>query len=596
VLANITDGVVFGKGVAFDLALMNSIPENVKVACSYQDEYYEYINSADSSGSPYTVEVGAGVNVDNYIAKDSENRICFTSTNCTYIQQSCRDSIVGNGSIILNEILWDTRLTIPSSITVTQQYKGTTKIIGQTYPVSYVPTPELGEDLLGTYTNSTILTVSTSPYIHDFIYNARSKAVWGISRSESGSNYISKIDQNGVVTAVLIGEGGANKGMALVNAYGYIWGAILTVPSQIVRINPDTFDLTWYTCAAGGLGGTGIAAGGNGHLYMTLDVSPGKIVDFNTDTETYTVIDTPNLHRPYWAVSDGYYVWAIGTISSSPFDYSTLARIDPADNSVTMYNLGTGSNGTGEISFDGHYIWCALSTKPALLRFDPATNTSLSIKFPVLAGGAGIQRVVACEGGYVWAVQRINDRLAVIRVDAVTLAVERYRTLPISFTYVHGLCYDGMNLWVGQWQASAVVARVPAYYHAVGATSIIRFDGNNTVIEAGTTMYPDTLGLTTNETVTQIPISGSFRYLGMDARILQNTFNNTLFIRFRVNGVPVGEYITVAAGTTGTQTCYADGVASIILSQGDLLSIYIYTPAATSGSANIGKINLYVQG
>jgi hypothetical protein len=64
---------------------MNSIPENVKVACSYQDEYYEYINSADSSGSPYTVEVGAGVNVDNYIAKDSENRICFTSTNCASI-------------------------------------------------------------------------------------------------------------------------------------------------------------------------------------------------------------------------------------------------------------------------------------------------------------------------------------------------------------------------------------------------------------------------------------------------------------------------------------------------------------------------------
>jgi hypothetical protein len=80
VLANITDGVVFGNGVAFDLALMNSIPANVKVACSYQDQYCEYINSADSSGSPMTVEVGVGVNVDNYIAKDSEDRICFTST------------------------------------------------------------------------------------------------------------------------------------------------------------------------------------------------------------------------------------------------------------------------------------------------------------------------------------------------------------------------------------------------------------------------------------------------------------------------------------------------------------------------------------
>jgi hypothetical protein len=75
-----SSGVIFLKQVPFDLALIESIPENVKVACSYQDEYYEYINSADTSGSPYTVEVGAGVNVDNYIAKDSENRICFTST------------------------------------------------------------------------------------------------------------------------------------------------------------------------------------------------------------------------------------------------------------------------------------------------------------------------------------------------------------------------------------------------------------------------------------------------------------------------------------------------------------------------------------
>jgi hypothetical protein len=80
-----SSGVVFLKQVAFDLALMNSIPANVKVACSYQDQYCEYINSADSSGSPMTVEVGAGLNVGYYTAKDSENRICFTSTNKTLV-------------------------------------------------------------------------------------------------------------------------------------------------------------------------------------------------------------------------------------------------------------------------------------------------------------------------------------------------------------------------------------------------------------------------------------------------------------------------------------------------------------------------------
>jgi hypothetical protein len=86
-----SSGVVFLKQVPFDLALMNSIPENVKVACSYQDQYCEYINSADSSGSPYTVEVGAGLNDGYYIAKDSENRICFASTFFTSIWNSTLD-------------------------------------------------------------------------------------------------------------------------------------------------------------------------------------------------------------------------------------------------------------------------------------------------------------------------------------------------------------------------------------------------------------------------------------------------------------------------------------------------------------------------
>jgi hypothetical protein len=97
VLGNITDGVVYGKGVAFDLALMNSIPANVKVACSYQDQYCEYINSADSSGSPYTVEVGAGLNNGYYTAKDSENRICFTSTNASSVMNSASYQTYVNG-------------------------------------------------------------------------------------------------------------------------------------------------------------------------------------------------------------------------------------------------------------------------------------------------------------------------------------------------------------------------------------------------------------------------------------------------------------------------------------------------------------------
>jgi hypothetical protein len=83
-----SSGVVYLKQVAFDLALMNSIPVNVKVACSYQDQYCEYINPADSTGSPYTITVGAGLNVGKYQAEDSKGRIAFSSTDCAVVFNS----------------------------------------------------------------------------------------------------------------------------------------------------------------------------------------------------------------------------------------------------------------------------------------------------------------------------------------------------------------------------------------------------------------------------------------------------------------------------------------------------------------------------
>ena len=77
----IVKGIIFLKDIPFDLSKHGDIPEDVRVICSYNAEYWEYINSADSSGSPYTVSVGSGVNAGYYLAADSEGRICFASTN-----------------------------------------------------------------------------------------------------------------------------------------------------------------------------------------------------------------------------------------------------------------------------------------------------------------------------------------------------------------------------------------------------------------------------------------------------------------------------------------------------------------------------------
>jgi len=95
-LGDMTSGALFLDEVAFDLDLLSSIPEDVRVICLYEDEYWEYINSADSSGSPYTISVGSGVNVGYYLAADSEGRICFTSTNIS----SIFNSVAQNNTVI----------------------------------------------------------------------------------------------------------------------------------------------------------------------------------------------------------------------------------------------------------------------------------------------------------------------------------------------------------------------------------------------------------------------------------------------------------------------------------------------------------------
>jgi hypothetical protein len=115
VLNSMTSGTLFLKEVAFDLALFNSIPSGVRVVCSVGDESYTYINSADTKGSPYSINLGTGVNNGYYIVSDKNNQICYVSTSGTTILQNCADALKGtlvtatrqraNGIIQLNSDL-----------------------------------------------------------------------------------------------------------------------------------------------------------------------------------------------------------------------------------------------------------------------------------------------------------------------------------------------------------------------------------------------------------------------------------------------------------------------------------------------------------
>lgn len=96
-LGDMTSGALFLDGVAFDLDSLSVIPEDVRVICLYEDEYWEYINSADSSGSPYTVSVGSGVNNGYYLAQDSEGRICYVDTDSSILGQAIIDVVEASG-------------------------------------------------------------------------------------------------------------------------------------------------------------------------------------------------------------------------------------------------------------------------------------------------------------------------------------------------------------------------------------------------------------------------------------------------------------------------------------------------------------------
>jgi hypothetical protein len=90
-LTAMTSGTLYLKEVAFDLALMNSITANCQVVCSYGDEQYTYINSADAKGSQRTIAVGSGINLNYYLTSDIQQNILDASANASTLIQTVFD-------------------------------------------------------------------------------------------------------------------------------------------------------------------------------------------------------------------------------------------------------------------------------------------------------------------------------------------------------------------------------------------------------------------------------------------------------------------------------------------------------------------------
>jgi hypothetical protein len=124
-------GKVLLKNVAFNLALMDSIPVNVTVVCSYGSQEYAYINPSSSVGSPYTVSVGQGLNGGYYTGEDAQGRICFTSTNSTSLIDDV-STVCSNGDIVsVKHGVTYVTFTFDSDALLTVQTAGVIITVGQ---------------------------------------------------------------------------------------------------------------------------------------------------------------------------------------------------------------------------------------------------------------------------------------------------------------------------------------------------------------------------------------------------------------------------------------------------------------------------------
>jgi hypothetical protein len=198
---------------------MNSIPENVKVACSYQDQYEEFINPLDTTGSPYQIEVGQGVTVDNYIARDSQNRICFTSTNASALFNNLRDTIYATTSKRASIIVQDNLYYIDTPINFSGIYFDI-KMQTRNWRSPTETTPQMQSGFYTTANITSVFYVSNSPTLQNCATFTNIKIVgnytdlnwvtYGIQMSGVFNPIIENCDLHNLHTAIYGASGGDN--------------------------------------------------------------------------------------------------------------------------------------------------------------------------------------------------------------------------------------------------------------------------------------------------------------------------------------------------------------------------------------------------
>jgi len=520
-------------------------------------------------------------------------RIEFKGTDvASVIRQTINALSATGGTIYLKNIQLPLNVTYNDNVLIIEDYCGRLRyfsgdtLIGKAWKETVSPHLESISDAL--YRDASYKRYTVSDYgitrIHDLIYDPVRRCIWGITRSDTNPNYVFRMNRDGTISKVQIGPAGENenRGMSLTWGKGYLWASTLSGANgyaSILRINPETMELTRFTVEEEcGTGGTGIAFDGK-YVYLGINMD-GQAKIFVFDPETETFVDTfasNTVEHLYWGLFDGKYVWMAGQTLDEP-PTGVLVKVDRTG-ILAEYDLGGSSSGA-EITFDGHYIWYGCNKSNELIRFDPATETATIIKMP------RFPRLVEFAGGWLWVV---GTESQLIRMDPITLAQEHVHPLP-GMTYSHGLTFDGLNIWVGTWQDTCYVFRVPAYPKSVGGTFTIVKDANGESIGVGETKFVDTLGLSTDESITQVPLGTTCKVIALTVQVLTNTLDGNLKIAIRKNGERLSPTFTVSPGQTGTRRIYLAHYDNYFGLE-DLLSVEVWADTnVTSGTCTIGKV------
>jgi len=222
----------------------------------------------------------------------------------------------------------------------------------------------------------------------------------------------------------------------------WIWIATDNTPSDVIRMDPNTMAYEAITLPVGRNYGAGLCV---------AELPDGAIRVFNSnflagapwncyiqrfdpdDWPNYDEVDIGAYHEMREVVFCGQYVWAGG-------HDGRIVRIDPTTMASAL--VATIDAGFGHIfagCWDGSYLWWG-DDIGQICKFDPA---AYAYDIMTLEGGVNLVHAMRSDGRYIHVVDYGSGHYYIVHPETMS-----YQTHEITAAGLHGICFDGTNIWL----------------------------------------------------------------------------------------------------------------------------------------------------